>query len=88
MAQAALSKCYSTQMLLRSCVLYTARCKLIDPNGSDLPLTSMEYELLEKFLASPNCVLSREYLLEISINSVMILLIVALIRIFPEYAKK
>lgn len=37
--------------------------RLFDRNGEEIPLTSMEFELLKLFLSSPNRVLSRDQLL-------------------------
>lgn len=48
------------------CVFDKAKHKLQDNEGIEIPLTSMEYDLLEAFVASPNRVLSRDFLLEVA----------------------
>ncbi len=44
--------------------LHTDSHSLCDAGGRDIPLTSMEYDLLRAFAESPNRVLTREQLLE------------------------
>lgn len=53
-------------MRLGYCQFDTQRHRLVDEDGIEIPLTSMEYDLLEAFLANPNRVLSRDYLLDIA----------------------
>ena len=42
--------------------------KLFDADGSELPLTAMEFDLLRTFLEHPNRVLNRDQLLELAHN--------------------
>jgi DNA-binding response OmpR family regulator len=42
--------------------------KLFDPSGEELPLTAMEFDLLQTFVRHPNQVLSRDRLLELAHN--------------------
>jgi DNA-binding response OmpR family regulator len=42
--------------------------KLLDPNGEDVPLTSMEFDLLRAFAENPNRVLTRDQLLDMAHN--------------------
>ena len=42
--------------------------KLFDPEGQEIPLTSMEYDLLKAFAEHPNRVLSRDQLLDMAHN--------------------
>jgi two-component system phosphate regulon response regulator OmpR len=42
--------------------------KLFAPDGSELSLTAMEFDLLETFVRHPNQVLSRDRLLELAHN--------------------
>lgn len=44
--------------------LYTKSRALTDASGNDIPLTSMEYDLLRALAESPNMVLTREQLLD------------------------
>ncbi|MGX7953338.1 response regulator [Tsuneonella sp. HG249] len=48
------------------CRLNLASGKLFEPDGSEVPLTSMEFELLKTFAERPNRVLSRDQLLELA----------------------
>lgn len=47
-------------------VINTDMHKLLDENGEEIPLTSMEYDLLHVFARHPNRVLSRDQLLDMS----------------------
>jgi len=48
------------------CLLNLDARKLYDGGGSELPLTAMEFDLLEAFAGRPNRVLSRDQLLELA----------------------
>jgi two-component system OmpR family response regulator len=47
-----------------ACTLDLAAHRLYDANGNDVPLTSMEFDLLRTFAEHPDRVLSRNQLLE------------------------
>ena len=51
-----------------TCTLDLAAHRLYDASGSNIPLTSMEFDLLKAFARHPDRVLSREQLLEIAHN--------------------
>ena len=51
-----------------SCTLDLAAHRLYDMSGADIPLTSMEFDLLQAFARHPDRVLSRERLLELAHN--------------------
>src|SRR5262245_18189331 len=51
-----------------ACTLDLAGHRLYDPNGNDIPLTSMEFDLLKAFAEHPDRVLSRDQLLEFAHN--------------------
>ena len=51
-----------------SCTLDLAAHRLGDASGVDIPLTSMEFDLLQAFAKHPDRVLSREQLLELAHN--------------------
>jgi two-component system phosphate regulon response regulator OmpR len=51
-----------------SCTLDLAAHRLYDASGADVPLTSMEFDLLQAFAKHPDRVLSREQLLELAHN--------------------
>ena len=48
------------------CLLNLDARKLYDAGGTELPLTAMEFDLLEAFAGRPNRVLSRDQLLELA----------------------
>jgi two-component system phosphate regulon response regulator OmpR len=48
------------------CTLDVASRKLYDPNGEEIAMTSMEFDLLVAFAKNPNRVLSRDRLLELA----------------------
>jgi DNA-binding response OmpR family regulator len=50
------------------CVIDLAAHRLFAADGSEVPLTSMEYDLLKTFISHPNQVLSRERLLTLTRN--------------------
>ncbi|NQW09168.1 MAG: response regulator [Alphaproteobacteria bacterium] len=50
------------------CRLDLAAHKLFDPNGDEIQLTAMEFDLLRAFAERPNRVLSRDQLLDIAHN--------------------
>jgi two-component system, OmpR family, phosphate regulon response regulator OmpR len=51
-----------------ACTLDLAAHRLYDASGTDVPLTSMEFDLLRTFARHPDRVLSREQLLELAHN--------------------
>jgi two-component system, OmpR family, phosphate regulon response regulator OmpR len=51
-----------------SCTLDLAAHRLYDASGGEIPLTSMEFDLLQAFARHPDRVLSRERLLELAHN--------------------
>ena len=51
-----------------SCTLDLAAHRLYDASGTDIPLTSMEFDLLKTFAKHPDRVLSRDQLLELAHN--------------------
>lgn len=51
-----------------TCTLDLAGHRLFDGNGKDVPLTSMEFDLLKTFAQHPDRVLSRDQLLEFAHN--------------------
>ena len=51
-----------------SCTLDLAGHRLSDEKGVDIPMTSMEFDLLKAFAAAPDRVLTREQLLELAHN--------------------
>lgn len=50
------------------CFLDVAAHRLLDVEGSDVPLTSMEYDLLKVFTEHPNKVLTRDQILTLTRN--------------------
>jgi two-component system, OmpR family, response regulator len=50
------------------CFLDLAAHRLLDKNGEEVPLTSMEFELLKLFTDHPNKVLSRDQILSLTRN--------------------
>lgn len=50
------------------CTLDRAARQLIDETGKEVPLTALEFSLLQAFTANPNCVLSRERILNLNGN--------------------
>lgn len=48
------------------CLLDLESHRLFDQNGGDIPLTSMEFDLLHAFATHPNRVLTRDQLLELA----------------------
>ena len=50
------------------CFLDVAAHRLLDVQGSDVPLTAMEYDLLKVFTEHPNKVLSRDQILTLTRN--------------------
>jgi two-component system, OmpR family, response regulator len=56
------------RMPIGRCLLDPASRQLFDPNGVELPMTAMEFALLQAFLANPNRVLSRDQLLTLTRN--------------------
>lgn len=53
---------------LGACTLYPDSRRLVGPNGEEIPLTSMEFDLLEIFSSRPNRVLSRDQILNLTQN--------------------
>lgn len=49
-----------------ACALDLAAHRLYDPQGSDVPLTSMEFDLLKAFAEHPDRVLSRDQLMDLA----------------------
>lgn len=50
------------------CLLDISAHKLFDPNGDEIQITAMEFDLLRAFAERPNRVLSRDQLLDIAHN--------------------
>ena len=50
------------------CFLNLASHRLLEPDGTDVPLTSMEFDLLQAFAKHPNRVLTRDQLLDLAHN--------------------
>ena len=50
------------------CLLDMAAHRLLDGQGADIPLTSMEYDLLKVFTQHPNKVLTRDQILSLTHN--------------------
>lgn len=50
------------------CTLDLASHRLVGPNGGDIPITAMEFDLMRAFAERPNRVLSRDQLLELAHN--------------------
>jgi two-component system phosphate regulon response regulator OmpR len=57
-----------TEVRMGACVLRIDSRRLIHDDGSELALTSMEFDLLEAFAGNPNRVLSRDQLLDLAHN--------------------
>ena len=55
-------------MSVGSCLLDLDSRRLFEPEGVDIPLTRMELELLEALVQSPNHLLSRDQLLNLTQN--------------------
>ncbi|NLD70403.1 MAG: response regulator [Limnobacter sp.] len=53
---------------LGACTLDTGSHQLFDANGREIPITTMEFELLQVFATHPNQVLSRDQLLTMTRN--------------------
>ena len=51
------------------CVLNLDARKLYEPSGEEVPITTLEYELLRVFVEHPNRVLSREQILDLTRGS-------------------
>ena len=51
---------------LGGCTLDMEAHRLCGPDGADIPITSMEYDLLKTFVERPNRVLSRDQLLDLA----------------------
>jgi two-component system phosphate regulon response regulator OmpR len=58
----------SKQVAIGSCQLDLAGHRLFDADGREIPLTSMEFDLLKVFVEHPNQVLSRDQLLNLTRN--------------------
>lgn len=56
----------SHEISIGSLVIDSEKHKLFDEAGAEIPLTSMEYDLLQVFAENPNRVLSRDQLLDLS----------------------
>lgn len=63
MAPAAAAPAGEARVRFGRCWLDTGARRLFEPDGTEQPLTAMEFELLRVFLANPNRVLSRDQLL-------------------------
>jgi two-component system, OmpR family, response regulator len=50
------------------CFLEVASHRLLDVEGQEVPMTSMEYDLLKLFVSHPNRVLSRDQILNVTRN--------------------
>lgn len=57
-----------TEVQVGKCRLNLDSRKLFASDGSDLPLTAMEFDLLQTFIRHPNQILSRDRLLELAHN--------------------
>jgi DNA-binding response OmpR family regulator len=57
-----------TTVKMGTCTLDLAGHRLYDAKGVEIPVTSMEFDLLEAFAAAPDRVLTREQLLELAHN--------------------
>jgi two-component system phosphate regulon response regulator OmpR len=57
-----------TRVHVGVCVLDVASHRLFTADGSELPLTTMEFDLLKAFLDRPNQVLDRDQLLTLTRN--------------------
>ncbi len=57
-----------SRVQLGRCVLDLASHRLLGPEGDDIPITSMEFDLLKVFAERPNRVLSRDQLLNLTQN--------------------
>ena len=55
-------------MRMGRCLLDIDSCRLLDAGGAEMPLTSMEFDLLRTFAERPNRVLTRDQLLEFAHN--------------------
>jgi two-component system phosphate regulon response regulator OmpR len=56
------------RMTVGRCFLDVASHQLVDVKGQEVPMTSMEYELLKVFIEHPNKVLSRDQILTLTRN--------------------
>ncbi len=56
------------RLSLGACTLDTGSHQLFDPDGREIPITTMEFELLQVFATHPNQVLSRDQLLTMTRN--------------------
>lgn len=56
------------QVRVGACTLHVDSRRLVGPDGSDIPLTSMEFDLLEILRTRPNRVLSRDQILNLTQN--------------------
>ena len=57
-----------TAVRIGSCTLYVESRRLVGADGAEIPLTSMEYELLEALRVRPGRVLSRDQILNLTQN--------------------
>lgn len=57
-----------TSVRIGGCMLETDSRRLLGPDGSEIPLTAMEFDLLKVFTERPNRVLSRDQLLNLTCN--------------------
>jgi two-component system phosphate regulon response regulator OmpR len=55
-------------MPIGACQLDLEAHRLYDADGNDVPITSMEFDLLKAFVEHPNRVLSRDQLLDLAHN--------------------
>lgn len=53
------------------CLLNLDARRLFDPAGREVPITAMEFDLLRTFADHPNCVLTRDQLLDLAHNMEM-----------------
>ncbi|WP_315902706.1 response regulator [Microbaculum marinisediminis] len=56
------------RVMFGDCTLDTNAHRLIGPDGADIPITAMEFDLLRAFAEHPNRVLSRDQLLDMAHN--------------------
>jgi two-component system phosphate regulon response regulator OmpR len=58
----------ATTMPIGACQLDLEAHRLYDADGQEVPITSMEFDLLKAFVEHPNRVLSRDQLLDLAHN--------------------
>jgi two-component system, OmpR family, phosphate regulon response regulator OmpR len=58
----------ASMMPIGACQLDLEAHRLYDPDGQEVPITSMEFDLLKAFVEHPNRVLSRDQLLDLAHN--------------------